>query len=289
MADIDRHPRVLISYAHGSPDWDHEREAKWCMTVLQFAMLLCEMGIDADVDQFHDGDASIDWTRFGPRAAQESDFVILAFTSAYRDRWEGRNEPTEGAGAVREADELLGQFESNQEAFQERVKTVILPGASSADIPNQLHRLSRFKVNELNEKAVEDLYRVLTGQPATPKPPVGPLRRLPPRSTGIEHERLEEIGRLETDLARVQAGLANVPEEVRVQALLGNLALPWVRAARQLIDQEQGIFGRLDALGHLHFESADELRVQQVQQGGVGSTNLQAGADINVRQAWPGD
>jgi hypothetical protein len=31
------------------------------------------MGLDADLDQFHDTDAAIDWTRWGPEQVRQAD------------------------------------------------------------------------------------------------------------------------------------------------------------------------------------------------------------------------
>ncbi len=73
-----------------------------------FATLLREMGIDTEVDQFYEHDLGVDRYRIGAQAAQESDFVLIACSAAYRARWEGRNKADEGPGAVREADELRG-------------------------------------------------------------------------------------------------------------------------------------------------------------------------------------
>jgi hypothetical protein len=220
------------------------------------------MGIDAEVDQFHEHDPGVDWNRFGVQAAQDQDFVLIATSRAYRERWEGRNVPTEGPGAVREADELMGQFNQNQDAFRRRVIVSVLPGASADDIPPQLSGLQRFHLEELTDEAAEDLYRTLTGQPATPKPALGPLRRMPPRRIGAEQMRAveaaeasgasgetsPEIAELRIALSRIEAGLATVPDDVTTEAEFGRVSGPWVRAARDLLEQHVALIARLTEL-----------------------------------------
>lgn len=89
---------VFISWAHE----DARREAE----VAQLAANLRILGIDADVDLFHLDDDNVDWTRWGVRRIAEVDYILIVASEPYGRRWEGTNEPTEGPGAVREADAL---------------------------------------------------------------------------------------------------------------------------------------------------------------------------------------
>jgi hypothetical protein len=205
------------------------------------------MGIDAEVDQFYAHDLEVDWNRFGPTKARESDFVLIAVSGAYKDRWEGRNDPAEGAGAVREANELMGQFNYDQAAFHRRVNLVILPGATSNDVPAELSNLPRFELREITREAAMDLFRTLTQQPA-PKPELGPLV-LEPATDRLAN--MDELTELRQDLERIQANLARVPEADRTQADLGHLSLPWVRTIRQVMDQEHAILARMAELERL--------------------------------------
>lgn len=245
----DDHPTAFISYAQSDPDWGDGETDEWKTTVLEFAMLLCEMGIDADVDQFHTHDLEVDWNRFGATAAREKDFVLIAVSRAYMDRWEGRNESTDGAGAVREANELMGQFDRDQDIFRRRVKIIVLPGATVGDIPAELTNLQRFELHEISRGAAIDLYRTLTQQPATPKPEVGPVLVLESETDRLAET--HEMTELHQDLERIQANLASVPEADRIQAELGHLSLPWVRTIRQVMDQEQAILARMAELDRL--------------------------------------
>lgn len=248
MADEEQPgPSALVSYAQSDRDWGPDQTTAWRDTVYEFAIQLCRMGIDAEVDRFHAHDQSVDWNRWGPQQARETDFVLIAVSAAYKERWEGDNAPTQGAGAVREANELHGQFNQNQEVFRRRVKVVILPSASAADVPAELSGLQRFDIPEVSQEGLIDLYRTLTDQPATPKPELGPLLILDQREEEPIAE--EETASLREDLDRIGDTLSQVPEEDLMQAELGHLSLPWVRTVRQLMTQEQAILARLIELG----------------------------------------
>jgi hypothetical protein len=60
---------------------------------------------------------------------------------------------------------------------------VLLPGRTESDLPTELKATSHWvRVPTLDEQGIEDLYRRITGQPAYPKPPLGPPRVLLPRA-----------------------------------------------------------------------------------------------------------
>lgn len=58
-----------------------------------------------------------------------------------------------------------------------------LPGASKDDIPVELKAAPQhFEIESTAKQGLEDLLRTLTGQPAYPRPAVGELPLLPPKS-----------------------------------------------------------------------------------------------------------
>jgi hypothetical protein len=69
---------------------------------------------------------------------RDCDFVIIVLSEAWKQRWEGTNAPTVGAGAVWDADTLKGKFCSNQTDFQEQTVIALLPGVSSEGRPLRL-------------------------------------------------------------------------------------------------------------------------------------------------------
>jgi hypothetical protein len=170
-------PVAFVSWAHGDGDWQ--------ATVAEFAFELRKLGIDADIDLIHLQDRAVNWTTYGPRAIQESDFVLIVVSAAYKERWEDTNAPGTGAGAAREANTLKTLFGDNQEAFYGKVKIVILPGVTTDDIPTELKAVvHRFPIATIDRPGLEGLLRVLTDQPEFVAPPVGTVPLLPPKPVG---------------------------------------------------------------------------------------------------------
>jgi SEFIR domain/Sigma-70, region 4 len=173
----DPAPTALVSWAHSDSEWQ--------ATVVEFTYKLRELGIAADADLFHLHDRAVVWTTYGPRAIEESEFVLILASPAYKARWEGTNPPGTGAGAAREANTLKAGFDDDQGAFHRKVKVVVLPGATTADIPTELRAAAqRFEIASINEAGLEDLLRTLTNQPAFVPPAVGRVPLLPPKSVG---------------------------------------------------------------------------------------------------------
>lgn len=148
--------------------------------------MLRGFGIDVDADLFHKHEPGIDWHRFGPKAIADREFTIIAISVPWRERWEGRNDPHVGAGAAAEADQLQGIFTADQQAFRKKVVIVELPSAVGENaVPDRLRGVPRFTIREFSPEAIEDLVRLLTGQPSDPLPPLGKIPILPPRAHAL--------------------------------------------------------------------------------------------------------
>jgi SEFIR domain len=167
-------PTALLSWAHDT--------ATWQTTLVEFAVLLRRYGVDADIDLFELHNPNVNWSTWGPDAIERSEFVLLAVSANYRERWEDRGDQTEGAGAAREANVLKTLFNQDRAVFYHKVKIVILPGASVQDIPAELGAAAqRFELQAIDAASLEDLLRTLTGQPAFPRPELGEVHVLPAR------------------------------------------------------------------------------------------------------------
>jgi len=171
---------VLVSWAHRGEKWSDEETAGWTQEVVEFTGALRANGIDADLDLFHAEEPDIDWTRFGPRAVADSEFVVIAMSEAWAQRWIGENIPTVGAGAVAEADALKGLFQKDQSKWQRKVIVVVLPSQDEKDIPDDLMRATRFWVDPDDPDSIDTLLRTITGQPLFQKPDLGRVPVLPP-------------------------------------------------------------------------------------------------------------
>ena len=185
MTQIPRsrpNPTALLSWAHSAPDWDSDRAGRWRDEVLAFVAALRRFGIDVQLDLHHASSAGVDWTRFGAKAVADCEWVIVALSPAWRDRWEGRNDPTVGAGVASEADALLSIYNGEgQDAFRRKLVLVILPSMrAEARVPSGLHGVQRFAISEFSLSGLEGLLRLLTGQPKHVAEPLGTIPELPP-------------------------------------------------------------------------------------------------------------
>lgn len=192
-------PTALVSWAHRGEGWSDEDASEWTTQVVEFTAALRANGIDADLDLFHAHEPDIDWTRFGPRAVDSSDFVIIAISEAWAQRWSGTNNPTVGAGAVAESDALKGLFQKDQSAWQRKTILVVLPSQSEKAIPSDLMRVTRFWVDPDDLNTLETLLRTLTGQPEYAKPQLGQIPVMPPSvaaSLGVSNQ-LQEVSATE--------------------------------------------------------------------------------------------
>ena len=207
--------------------------------------------IDVDIDLFHQAEPGVDWTRFGPRRIDDVEWVIVALSRAWRERWEGRNPPTEGAGAVAEADALKSLFARDQDAFRRKVVLVTLPSRRGEDlVPIGLDGVQRRGLRDYSRGEVTPLIRLLTNQPEYPAaplggspelppvepPPIDPVRQQPtasnadPRRPELTSEPLQEI---DEQIGAIEEALALTPQP---EAADGP-NLPASRAWRQLNDR----------------------------------------------------
>jgi len=202
-------PKAFVSWAHSDDAWRD--------TVARFVVALREFGIDADVDLFHAHDGSVDWATYGPNAIEQNDFVLLAASAAYKQRWEEFRTTRTGAGAAREANVLKALFDRDQTAFFQKVIVVVLPGAGDADIPNELVAgLPRFVIPKIDEHHLKDLLRRLTGQPAFVPAPTGRVPILPPEIGGPVRLK-QRLDQLDRSIAATPAGAEDVRNDEKAE------------------------------------------------------------------------
>jgi hypothetical protein len=230
-------PTAFVTWAHGNETWQK--------TIADFTVRLRQLGIAADVDLFELHNPNVNWATYGPGAIQDNEFVILAVSQAYRERWEGTNDPTTGAGAAREANVLKGLFNEDQRAFYRKVKIVILPGVTEADIPAELKAAPQhFRIDSISDAALEDLLRTLTGQPAFPRPALGELPVLPPKFMAAGPEEAGEEGTSHPEA--LPAGLRTRLAELEQR--LNELSRSDERGRKDLTAERTTVEAALDAL-----------------------------------------
>lgn len=184
----------------------------------EFTSILRGNGIDADIDLYHQHE-NPDWSRFGPDRIQNSDFVIIAISTGWKQRWAGTNRPTLGAGAVGEADTIKGLFQENQADWQRKFSIVLLPGQSDSAVPPDLRRLTRYPIDPDDASTLDPLLRALTDQPMFPVPELGSVPTLPAafsrglkvRGTGQQRD-YREYEAVRSEVARLQKVLSEQPQ-----------------------------------------------------------------------------
>jgi hypothetical protein len=174
-------PSAFLTWAHRDPGWGSAEASEWRNEVYAFCLVLRASGIEVDMDLFHLTERGIDWTRYGPKEIEDREWVVVALSRAWRDRWEGRNDPKIGAGAVAEADALKSVFNRNQQDFREKVVLVTLPSREKEDlVPTGLDGVQRFTLKDFSPERIEPLIRLLTGQPQYPAGALGAVPELAP-------------------------------------------------------------------------------------------------------------
>jgi serine/threonine-protein kinase len=158
--------RVFVSYSHDS--------AEHAERVLALADRLRRDGLDAWIDQY-DPEPEQGWPRWMADEIARAERVLAICTETYRRRFEG-HETEGGLGVDWEGAVLTGELYRRRKRF---VVPVVLARADAEHLPTALRDLKYHVVD--GESGYQDLYRLLTGQPAAPAPPLGPLKALPPR------------------------------------------------------------------------------------------------------------
>ncbi|HEX5405109.1 MAG TPA: toll/interleukin-1 receptor domain-containing protein [Pseudonocardiaceae bacterium] len=173
---VTQSPRVFISYAHETDSPAHSDQVR------QLYQLLRENGIDAHWDSVAASQRQ-DWALWMADHIRQADRILVIASPTYRLRAEGRVGPDVGRGVQWEARLIRDAFYRDQTALH-RFVPVILPGQSPAGVPDFLAPATStvYHVLDFTIAGAEDLFRLLTGQPAEIEPPLGPVPVLPHRS-----------------------------------------------------------------------------------------------------------
>ena len=177
-------PTAFLSWAHRESSWNDDRVEAWRDEVGAFADALLDHGVDALIDLDRESTRGIDWTRFGPREIEKRDWVLAILSPPWRARWEGSNDPHEGAGAVAEADALRGLFARNQQEFRDKLVLITLGSMKDEQmlVPSELYGVQRQTVDSFDLAGMEALLRLLLNQPRRPRREIGPIPTFPVES-----------------------------------------------------------------------------------------------------------
>lgn len=163
-------PKVFISYSHDSQA--HKDR------ILALADRLREGGIEADLDQYNPAPPE-GWPCWMLNRVEEANFVLIACTERYDLRRRGKEEPGKGKGATWEGGVIFQEL-YNAQGYNSKFIPIIFTVEDSSFIPSPLQSTTRYELH--NDDGYNLLYRRLTSQPETLKPPLGLLQSLPPRN-----------------------------------------------------------------------------------------------------------
>lgn len=165
-----RAPReVFISYSHDSPEHANR--------VLELASQLRENGIPITLDQWEESPPE-GWPRWMEIHVADADFVLVICTERYNRRFNGEEEPGLGLGVRWEAN-LIRQHLYNCGSINDRFVPVVFAPDSKGHIPIPLQGYTHYVLD--TKTGYDRLYRRLTSQLESIRPPLGRLQALPPR------------------------------------------------------------------------------------------------------------
>ncbi len=162
--------QVFISYSH-----DSEAHTDW---VRQLGDRLTRDGLHVELDQYVHPWPAEGWPLWMEKAVEKADFVLVVCTPGYLDRYR-LADPAGGRGVAFEGAIIT---QTLYDAFGRNHKFIpILPETGQIDdIPLILKRGNHYRL----WPDYDNLYRVLTSQPATPRPSRGPVKPMPPKPPG---------------------------------------------------------------------------------------------------------
>ncbi|MBE8518408.1 TIR domain-containing protein [Amycolatopsis sp. H6(2020)] len=157
-----RSPRVFVSYAGDSGEHTE--------TVLRFAERLRGWGIDVRLDLW-ERDRRRDWLAWVMEQIEHGDFVLAIGSPRYKRLAESDGDSPDHARF--QLVMLREQLAADRARWLAKILPVVLPGCSAEDLPAFLQPYSATRYAIPGQ--LEELLRVLTGQPRCLQPELGPL------------------------------------------------------------------------------------------------------------------
>ncbi|MEO6087088.1 MAG: SEFIR domain-containing protein [Umezawaea sp.] len=165
--------KVFVTYAHDSQA--HKDD------VLLLATLLEESGVHVELDQWADTDRQ-DWSTWAIGEMTSADRVVVVVSPQYKAAVDGNGPAELNRGVRSEAAVLRDLQHGDRHTWLPKLLPVVLPGHAIEEIPYflQPYSASHYLVEEISEQGIEELLRVITGQPGRVRPARGPVPVLPP-------------------------------------------------------------------------------------------------------------
>jgi S1-C subfamily serine protease len=166
---VEEAPRVFVSYSHDSAT--HKDRVR------NLADQLRADGIDAVIDQYVPFPPE-GWPDWCDRELAKARFVLMICTETYLRRINHGEEPGKGHGVLWEA-RLIKQHLYDAGSFNGKFVPVLFAKGSHAHVPTVLRGATVYRIDK--PETYEALLWLLTDQPFTPPPQIGPRKILPPR------------------------------------------------------------------------------------------------------------
>jgi SEFIR domain-containing protein len=165
--------KVFVTYAHDSQA--HKDD------VLLLATLLERSGIHVELDQWADTDRR-DWSVWATGETTTAGHILVVASPQYKAFGDGLGPTGQNRGVVSESAVLRDLQHGDRATWLSKLLPVVLPGHTIEEIPYflQPYSASHYLVEEISEKGIEELVRVITGQPYRVRPPRGVVPVLPP-------------------------------------------------------------------------------------------------------------
>ena len=159
--------KVFISYAHERPEHDER--------VLALANALRGHGVDAEIDRYEDA-PPYGWAQWCAEQLRPdvSDHVLMICNETYLKRVENRVPADEGRGVFWEGAIINNYLYTEKENL--RFLPILFDDTPQETIPAAIRTHTSFRIRDfaLADEGYDALYRKLTNQPETVRPPLGP-------------------------------------------------------------------------------------------------------------------
>lgn len=153
------HPKVFISYSHGTEDYQNQ--------VLEFSNRLRSEGIDAEIDQYEEA-PSEGWPRWMEKQIKWADYVIVLASKSYYDRF---YDESAAKGLHWEVNIIYNELYAENTQTQKLIPAFFESGEEKY-IPEPLRGFTYYNITEEYTK----LYNRLRGISSIKKPPLGRLK-----------------------------------------------------------------------------------------------------------------
>lgn len=179
MAASAPHKRIFISYSQYDP-----KDVGHAQKVLALAQaLVADGGLEVELDQFHKNEL-IDWPIWCQQQLkpENADYVLMICTAEYLNRVENTVPADVGRGVWWEGEHITKEI--YRDKSNKRFIPVLLGSEPENSIPRSVEGWTWFRLRGFGlanqDTGYRDLYRLLTDQPAIPKPPPRSKTLLPP-------------------------------------------------------------------------------------------------------------